>query len=302
MTTEQLEVEETLVTQASKPVERGMTRRNVGKPHMVIRPPGRWAPLAVGELFQYGDLFVALAVRDVKLRYKQTALGVIWVILQPMLAAGIFSFVFGTVAKLPSDGFPYFVFSYASLLGWNAFNGTLTKASSCVVANSSLVSKVFFPRLILPLSCVLLTLIDFAVAATVMVALMFIYHIVPGWGILLLPIWLTLLILLAVGVGLYTSALMVSYRDLGYAIPVLLQFLLYASPVAYAASSVPERFRTLYFLNPISDLLEAMRWSILGRGELSWGWIVYSFGVVVASFVLGAFAFKRMERKFVDVI
>jgi lipopolysaccharide transport system permease protein len=271
-------------------------------PHLKIRPPGPFSPLALAELWQFRDLFAALAVRDVKLRYKQTALGVIWVILQPLLGAGIFSFVFGKVAKMPSDGLPYIVFSYTGLLGWQAFNSTLTKASACVVGNAQLVSKVFFPRLILPLSTVLSTLIDFAVGFAVMVLLMFIYGILPGPGILLMPVLLLLLILLAVGLGLYTSALMVEFRDLQYAIPVLLQFLLYASPIAYSVSAVPEHLRFWYMLNPISALLEAFRWSLLNRGELNWGGLGYSAAIVVAVFIFGTFAFKRMERRFADVI
>jgi lipopolysaccharide transport system permease protein len=169
------------------------------------------------------------------------------------------------MAGLPSEGLPYIVFSYAGLLGWQVFNSTLTKASACVVQNAQLVSKVFFPRLLPPLSTVLSTLIDFAVGFGVMVLLLIMYSVHPGVRLLLLPVWLTLLLMLAVGIGLYTSALMVTYRDLQYAIPVLIQFLLYASPVGYAVSAVPQRFRVLYLLNPLSELLEAFRWSLLGR-------------------------------------
>jgi lipopolysaccharide transport system permease protein len=218
------------------------------------------------------------------------------------MAAGIFAVVFGKIAKLPSDGLPYFLFAYAGLLGWNAFNSTLTKASACVVDNAQLVSKIFFPRLILPLSTVFSTLIDFAVALALMAVMMVMYGIHPTLGILLLPLWLLMLILLAVGVGLYTSALMVPYRDLRYVIPVLLQFLLYASPVAYAVSAVPERLRFWFYLNPVSSLLEAFRWSLLGRGQLNWGAVGYAAACVVFAFIFGAYSFKKMERKFADVI
>jgi lipopolysaccharide transport system permease protein len=272
------------------------------EPLIAIRPPGRFSPLALGELGQYRDLFMALAVRDVKLRYKQTALGVIWVILQPLAGALIFTLVFNKVAKLDSEELPYIVFTYAGLLGWNAFNSTLTKASACVVGNAQLVSKVFFPRLILPLSTVLSTLIDFAVGMSVMIVLMVVFGVAPGPGLLLMPVILALLILLAVGLGLYTSALMVQFRDLQYAIPVMMQFLLYASPVAYAVSAVPEKWRPLYFLNPITGLLEAFRWSLLNRGDLNLGYLAYSAAAVGVIFVFGTFAFKRMERKFADVI
>jgi lipopolysaccharide transport system permease protein len=250
----------------------------------------------------YRDLLSALAARDVKLRYRQTALGVIWVILQPLLAAAIFAFVFGRVAKMPSDGFPYILFAYAGMLGWQTFNSTLTKASACVLQNAQLVSKVYFPRLILPLSTVLSTFIDLAVSMTVVIALMCWYGVEPTPRIVLLPVLVLLLVLLAIGVGLYTSALMVSYRDLQYAIPVLLQFLLYASPVAYPVSAVPEHLRGVYYLNPIAGLLEAFRWSLLGRGEFHVGYLCYSAASAVALCVFGAIAFKCMERRFADVI
>lgn len=273
------------------------------KPHLVLEPRSGWAALNLLEVWQYRDLLFTLAGRDVKLRYKQTALGIVWVILQPLMAAAIFAFVFGRVAKLPSDGLPYFVFAYAGLLGWNAFNSTLTKASACIVENSQLVSKVYFPRLILPLSTVLSTLIDFAVALALMVVLMIYHHLAPGWGLLLLPVWLALLIALSIGLGLFAAALMVPYRDLRYVIPVLMQFLLYASPVAYTASALHDKhLRLFFFLNPITGLLEAFRWSLLGRGGLYWSWIGYSIAMTIVVFGFGAIAFKRMERKFADVI
>ena len=272
------------------------------KPYLLIEPPRGWAALNVRELWQFRDLLTTLAARDVKLRYRQTALGAVWVILQPLLAAGIFAVVFGKVAKLPSDGVPYFLFAYAGLLGWNAFNNTLTKVSGCLIQNSSLVSKVFFPRLLLPLSTVFSTLVDFGVALAMMAVLMALYGVAPGLGLLLLPFWLLLTLLLAIGIGLYAAALMVSYRDVQYILPVVTQFLLYASPVAYALSTVPGKLRLLFFLNPLSGLLEGFRWSLLGRGTLDARSVGYSALVSLAAFVGGAFAFKRMERKFADVI
>ncbi len=249
---------------------------------------------------------MTLAARDVKLRYRQTALGVIWVILQPLIAAGIFSFVFGKVAKLPSDGVPYMVFSYAGLLGWNAFSSTLTKCSSVLVQNSQLISKVYFPRLVLPLSTVLSTLIDFGVALVMMAVLMVYYRIAPGPQIVWLPLWLLLIVLLAVGIGLYASALMVSYRDVQYVLPVATQFLLYASPIAYsltyALSVIPEPYRIFFMLNPLSGVLEAFRWSLIGRGEMNWNALLYSAAFTVLVFIGGAFSFKKMERRFADVI
>ena len=272
------------------------------KAHLTIRPTSGWQALNVREIWQFRDLLVTLAGRDIKLRYRQTALGVLWVIVQPLLAAGIFSFVFGKVAKLPSDGVPYFIFAYAGLLGWTAFSNTLTKTSFCLIQNSHLVSKVFFPRLVLPLSTVVSTMIDFAVALLMMVVLMVVYHITPHVGLLLLPVLLALLVLLALGVGLYAAALTASYRDVQYVMPVFLQMLLYASPVSYAVSAVPASLRHFYFLNPLSGLLEAFRWSLLGRGAVPWGFVAYSAVVTVVVFIIGAFAFKKMERRFADVI
>lgn len=271
-------------------------------PLLEIQPRSGWAALDLAELWKYRDLLWTLAARDVRLRYRQTALGAAWVVLQPLLAAGIFTFVFGKIAGLPTDGIPYFVFSFASLTAWNAFNGTLTKSSASMVGNAPLVSKVYFPRLILPLSVVPSTLIDFVISSVLLIVLMSFNGIAPGWGLLLMPLWLGLLILMAVGIGLYASALMVSYRDLQYVIPVLLQFLLYATPVAYAVSAVPERLRAVICLNPISGLLEAFRWSVMGSGTIDGRSLSYSTAVSLALLAGGAFAFKKMERRFADVI
>lgn len=268
----------------------------------VIEPSSGWAALNLREVWQFRDLLLTLGMRDVKLRYRQTALGAIWVFLQPLIAAGIFTFVFGRVGKFPSDGLPYFLFSYAGLLGWNAFSNTLTKASNCLVGNAQLVSKIYFPRLVLPLSTLFSTLIDFGVALAMMFALMVFYHVAPTVGLLLLPVWLLLILMLAVGFGLVAAALTVSYRDVQFVLPVLTQFALYACPVAYAVSAVPHNLRTVYFLNPLSGLLDAFRWSLLGTGRLDARALAYSACFVVVAFVWGAFAFRKMERKFADVI
>lgn len=271
-------------------------------PLLKIRPSSGWKPLDLRQLWQYRDLLVTLAERDVKLRYRQTVLGVFWVVAQPLLAAGIFSFVFGKVAKLPSDGVPYFLFSFAGLLGWTAFGNTLTKASSSLVGNSQLISKVFFPRMILPLSTMFSTLIDFAVAFAMMMVLLGVNHVAVGPRLLLLPLWMAMIVMLSLGAGLYISALMVSYRDVQYVLPVFIQLLLYASPVAYSVTAVPDHLRLFYHLNPLSGLLEAFRWSLLGCGTISAWALVYSVTVSIALLFLGAFAFKRMERLFSDVI
>lgn len=273
------------------------------KPHLTIQPTTGWQAINLRELWQFRDLLTTLAQRDVKLRYRQTALGVVWVVLQPLISAGIFSFVFGKVAKLPSlSGVPYLVFAYAGLMAWGAFSSTLGKTSGCLLANSNLVSKVYFPRMALPLSTVFSTLIDFSVALVMMVVLMVINHVVPSLAVLLLPVWLLLIILLATGVGLYMSALMVSYRDVQFILPVATNFLLYASPVAYTAARIPAKYELIFMANPLTGLLEAFRWSLFPTAHPNWNSVAYAAAVSVVVFVLGAFSFKKMERKFADVI
>lgn len=276
------------------------------KPYLSIRPSSGWAAVNVRELWQFRDLLMSLAGRDVKLRYKQTALGVIWVVLQPLMAAGIFSFVFGKLADFPSDGVPYFLFSYAGLLGWNLFSGTLTKCSGCLIGNSQLISKVFFPRLVLPLSTIPSVLVDIGVALGMMLVLMAIYRVAPGWPILLLPVWMGLLLALALGIGLCTAALTVSYRDVQYILPVFTQILLYASPVAYSVNYALERispaWRPYYLLNPLAGPLEAFRWSLLNTSPPPALALVWSITLSGVLFAAGAFSFKRMERRFADVI
>jgi len=276
-------------------------------PVKTIRARTGWQALNIRELWQFRDLLLTLAGRDIKLRYRQTAVGVLWVILQPLLAAGIFAFVFGKVANLPAPkGVPYFVFSYAGLLGWNIFSGTVIKVSASLVQNANLISKVYFPRLILPLSMTFSTLLDFGVALALLPVLMLIAHIAPGLSLLTLPLWIALLLALALGVGMYTSALAVTYRDVQYVIPVIMQFLLYASPVAYmlsfALTKIPPAFRSFYFLNPLAGLLEGLRWSLLGHESLPLLPAAYSAVISMLVFFGGAYAFKKMERKFADVI
>jgi lipopolysaccharide transport system permease protein len=275
---------------------------SVTRPVKVIKRKSGWQAIDVPELWAFRDLLLMLAMRDVRLRYKQTALGVIWVVLQPLISAAIFAFVFGKVAKLPSDGVPFFVFAYAGLLGWNLFSTTLTKVSMSLVGNTNLVSKVYFPRLVLPLSTVFSTLLDFVIALAMLTIIMAFTHVRPGLGLVTLPIWASLLLLLSLGVGLFAAALAVTYRDIQYILPVATQFLLYASPVAYALSAVPKKWHTVYMLNPISSLLEGFRWSLLNHGALQPSMIAYASAVSIGVFLLGAFAFRRMERQFADVI
>ena len=271
-------------------------------PLLRITPQSRWSLDELIELWRFRDLLGTLAARDVKLRYRQTALGVIWVVLQPVMAAGIFTFVFGRIAKLSSEGIPYFLFSYAGLLGWNAFSSTLTKSGASLVGNAALISKVYFPRLILPLSGVLSTLLDFCIGLAFMVPLYWYYHVVPGWGLLLLPIWFLLTVTLASGIGIMMSALTVTYRDVQYILPVFIQFLVYATAVGYSVAAAPAGYRAAIMANPLSTLMEGFRWSLLGTTAPPWTWIGYAAGCTLVFCLAGVLVFRQMEVRFADVI
>jgi lipopolysaccharide transport system permease protein len=272
------------------------------KPTVVIKATSGWAALNLMELWRYRDLLLILAGRDVKLRYKQTALGVIWVILQPLAAAVIFAVIFGRFAGLPSDGMPYGVFVFAGLLVWNFFSGALQRAGNSLVADARLISKVYFPRLLIPLSSVGAVLIDFAVTLVVMFVLLAIYRIPLTWQVLGLPVFMAIATLNAVGVSLWLSALNVRYRDFAYALPFVIQVWMFASPVAYAASLVPEQWLWLYSLNPAVGFIEGVRWSLLGQSSLTWWMIACSTVMGLLFFVSGAYFFRRVERSFADVI
>jgi lipopolysaccharide transport system permease protein len=275
----------------------------IRRPLLTIRASKGFAAINMPEIWQFRELLSGLARRDVKLRYRQTALGVIWVVLQPLMTTAALFVVFGKIAKLPTEGLNPFLFIYSSNLAWNAFANTLTKASSCLVGNANLVSKVYFPRLILPLSIIPSTLIDFAVAAVVLVPLMFMWHIHPSFGLLLLPVWLFLMVLMSVGIGLYASALMVSYRDVQFILPVAVQILFFCSPIAYSTAKASPIMQRVFLYNPLTEILVAFRWSLFGTTQPpSAVWLAYSAGLAFLLFVLGAMTFKRMERRFADVI
>lgn len=277
-------------------------RAATARPRVTIRPQSRWTFLDLRQLWEFRDLFRSLATRDVKLRYRQTALGAIWVVLQPLLAAGVLSFVFGRVARLPSEGVPYFVFAFAGLLGFNTFSSTVTKASSSLISNSAMVSKVYFPRQLLPISVVGSTVIDFGVALGMMVVLLVVAGINPGTAAFMVPVWLAIVLLFAMGVGLLTASLTVRYRDVQYVLPVAVQLALYASPVAYSLTTAPRDARSVLLANPLTGVLEGFRWSLLGTSHLHVGAAVYSAVAAVVAFLVGSIAFSRMERQFADVI
>ena len=262
----------------------------------------------LADVWQFRDLLFSFAGRDLKLRYKQTALGIIWVILQPLLAAGIFTFVFGFIAKIKNHGIPMMAFSFASLLAWNLFANTLNRISTCMVANSNMISKVYFPRIILPLSITPSTMVDFCVGSVMMVPIMLIFHLPPTWGLLLIPLWIALILAMAVGVGMAAAALAVSYRDIQYILPIFMQMLLYASPVAYSVSHITQMGKThpilaaIFACNPLNGILSAFRWSVFGGHPLATGPLLWSFAATGIVSFIGLFTFKQLESRFADVI
>jgi lipopolysaccharide transport system permease protein len=237
-----------------------------------------------------------------RLRYRQTALGAAWVVLQPLLGALIFTFVFGVIAKLPSDGNPYLLFAFTALAGWNLFAGILTRSASSLIQNSALIAKVWFPRSVIPCATLPGALVDLLATFAVLVVFFVWYGRTPGAVLLTLPLWILLLVVLALGAGLGAAALMVSYRDVQHVLPVLVQLLLYASPVGYAASSVPGVLGTLYYLNPLAAAIDGLRWSVLGTPPPPVAAVGYAVAMAVLGMTLGLWLFRRMERRFADVI
>jgi lipopolysaccharide transport system permease protein len=269
---------------------------------IVIRPRRGWLALELGTLWKFRDLFLAFGWRDIQLRYRQTFLGVSWVVLQPLLGAAIFALVFGMIAKLPSHGTPYFIISYSGLLGWTLFSSGLTRASACLVASAELIRKVYFPRLLLPLGVVPCVLLDFAVAAALMIGFMLYYHIAPGWGLLLFPLAAIVLLGMAMGFGIIAASLAVRYRDIQYIVPLFVQLAMYASPVGYSAAAVPAVIKPYYDINPLVAPIEIMRWSLIGVGQVDIGGLLYASGVAIAALLIGMIVFRSTERKFADVI
>lgn len=272
-------------------------------PVAVYEPPRGWLPgVRWRELWEYRELLYFLTWRDIKIRYKQAALGVTWAVIQPLLTMVIFSVIFGRLAKLPSDGIPYPVFSFAALLPWQFFASSLSRAGSSLVANSNLLTKIYFPRLVIPLSAIGAGLVDFAISFIVLIGLMLFYRITPTWAILTLPLFIFLATLTALAVGLWLSALNVQYRDVQHLIPFIIQAWMYASPVAYSAGLIPTGFwRILYGLNPMAGVIQGFRWALLGAEPPGMLFLV-SVVVVVVLLVTGLLYFQKMETSFADVV
>jgi lipopolysaccharide transport system permease protein len=265
-----------------------------------IEPPRGWIELRLDEVWQYRELFYFFVWRDVKIRYKQTAIGVVWVVLQPLMTMGVFTLFFGRLAKLPSDGLPYPVFYFTALVPWAYFSTSLQSCTNVVVENQRVITKVYFPRLVLPLSAVLSGLVDFAIGFLVLVVVTRFYHIRPTVAALWLPVMLLLTVLTALGVGLWMSALNALYRDVRYIMPFILQFWMFASPVAYPSSLVPARWRWLYGLNPMAGVIDGFRWAFTGHGQPP-GPIMIASSVAVAMVLIGGlYFFQRMEGTIAD--
>ncbi|MHB8806444.1 MAG: ABC transporter permease [Anaerolineaceae bacterium] len=269
---------------------------------ITIKPSTGWAALNLKDLWDYRELIYFFTWRDLKVRYKQTLLGASWAVLQPVLTMVVFSIFFGGLAKVPSDGVPYPIFSYTALLPWTLFSKALQDASRSLVSSANIISKVYFPRLILPISSTLAGLVDFAIAFVVLLLMMVFYGIHPTANLWLLPLLILLALITAIGVSLWLSALNVMYRDVGHILPFLNQFWMYITPIAYSSSIVPEKWRFVYALNPLTGVVEGFRWALLGTGEGPGITLLISSCIAILITISGLFYFRRMERKFADLV
>jgi lipopolysaccharide transport system permease protein len=270
--------------------------------HLVIEPPHGWQALDLRELWRFREMLFFFTWRDIKVRYRQTVLGAAWAVLQPVLTMVIFSIIFGVLAKLPSQGVPYPVFTYTALLPWQLFAFALTSSSNSLITNQQLITKVYFPRLIIPISSVLAGLVDFFIAFVVLILMMLYYGIAPTAAVWSLPLFLLLALVSATGVGLWLSALNVEYRDIRYVVPFLTTFWMYATPIAYSSELIQEKWRWLFSLNPMTGVVEGFRWALLGKSALDLPSLLVSAAAVGVIFVTGLYYFKRMETGFADVI
>lgn len=271
---------------------------------ILILEPGRTEKNYWSDLWRYRELFIILAWRDVSVRYKQTIIGVLWAILRPFLTMLVFTVIFGRVAKLPSDGnAPYALMVFAAMLPWSLFSVSLGEASNSLISNANLISKVYFPRLIIPTATVVTAFVDFLISFIILLGMMIYYQFLPGWNLLLLPIFIILALLASIGPGLWITALNVKYRDFRYVIPFVVQFGLYISPVGFSSNVIPEKWRLLYSLNPMVGVIDGFRWCILGS-ESPIYWPGFTLSITIATFFLwlGISGFRKMEKSFADLI
>ena len=280
----------------------GTGRHDRSLPSYVFEPARGWSSLQLAELWTARDLIYFMAWRDVKVRYTQAVMGVAWAVIQPVLLMVVFSIFLGRFAKVPSAGVPYPLFVFAGLVPYTFFSNSVSSATESLVTNSKLVSKVYFPRVVIPLAALLSWLPDFGIALTLLTGLMFVYGVVPGWSILALPLFAALALVTAASIAVWLSALNVAYRDVKYATPFLLQLWLFASPIVYPVTLIPEQYRLLYGLNPVAGVVQGVRWSLLGGTSPEWGLIGVSAAIAVVLLIAGLCYFKRVETFFADLI
>jgi lipopolysaccharide transport system permease protein len=273
-----------------------------GVPVKRIEPSHGWVSLRLRELWSYRELLYFLIWRDIKVRYKQTVLGIAWAIIQPFMTMVVFSIFFGRLVKVPSDGIPYPIFAYAALIPWTFFSNALSQVSSSLVSSANLIKKVYFPRLALPIASALSGVVDFAIAFIVLLLMMLYYGIMPTVHVLWLPLFLALGLVSALGVAIWLSAMNVQFRDVRFIVPFLTQVWLFATPVAYPSSLLSEPWRTLYGLNPLAGVVEGFRWALLGADTAPGPMIIVSTLTALVMLISGAYYFRRMEKTFADVV
>lgn len=271
-------------------------------PILNIEPSNSWVSLKLGELWQYRELLYFLIWRDIKVRYKQTALGAAWAIIQPLFSMLIFSLFFGRLAKMPSDGIPYPLFSLAALVPWTFFANGLNQSSNSLVASANLLKKVYFPRLVIPIATVLAGVVDFALSFVVLLGLMAFYGIAPTINLLWMPLFLLLALVTSLAVGLWMSALNVKYRDVRYIVPFVIQVWMFSTPIVYPSSLLPASWRTIYGLNPMVGVVEGFRWALLGTNTVPGFMIAVSATAALLILIGGAFYFRHMEKSFADIV
>lgn len=267
-----------------------------------ISPPTSWSNVNLREMWAFRDLFTILAQRDIKVRYKQTALGIVWIILQPLASAIIFAVVFGNLAKLPSDGAPYILFVFAAMLPWNLLAAGLARAGNSLLSDANLIAKVYFPRIIVPIASLAACLVDFAITIVVMVVLSAIYGVSPSltW-LAIFPLTLLLLVVV-LGISLFFASMTVYYRDFRFVLPFTIQAWMYASPLVYSSSIVPAKWQALYHLNPVAGIIDGFRWALLPGREFPGNWLLMALPGTIVIFLVGLYVFQRVERSFADVI
>lgn len=270
-------------------------------PVSVIKPPRGWQLVDFQELIHYRDLFYFLVWRDIKVLYAQTILGFTWAIINPLVQIVIFSIIFGKVAKIETDGIPYVLFSTVAIVPWTYMSSAMTMSSQSLVTGQNMLGKIYFPRLIFPMTSVLAKLVDFGIALLLVIAVLFYYRIAPTWNMLYVPLFVLMMISVPVGIGLWLSALAIRFRDVKFAMPFAISMLIYSAPILYTASAIPEKYRIAYSFNPIVGVIEGFRAALLGT-DIPWTFIFPGMVSAVLLVVSGAFYFKRMERVFVDVI